>query len=123
MLEKYQYNICCEVCGKKTVADTVEGQWYASLPSGWFYTHIYPPGDDGVVFCCSEECVKKFNSRNTKLLEVSRKVLDKMGTKKVHQNSDYGFTYKEEKDFWNTLKTASESMNKVLDGEVPEHKG
>lgn len=67
MLEKDKDNIECEVCKKKEMVDSVAGPWYCSLPAGWYYTDSYPPGDMGILYCCSEECVEKFNNMDDKL--------------------------------------------------------
>ena len=44
------------ICYQQTSGDE---RWFYELPSGWYVADSYPPGDDGLYFACSVECMKK----------------------------------------------------------------
>lgn len=65
-IPKIEPIVCC-VCGKSAFVathDTLENSktWFqgCSLPTSWFITDSFPPGDDGLKFACSIDCTTKY---------------------------------------------------------------
>lgn len=53
----------CRVCKVQVGAITASpnGRTWLQAPEGWYVADTYPPGDNGLQYVCSLECLEKLN--------------------------------------------------------------